>query len=187
MARLLGVLKVDRADVRALGVPVPARAERTRLVAEALRPADTTDLWRGYRRKVAQKTIAAALGGVALIEAADEREEALCLAIALREVLETPGRTAALVTPDRELARRVRGELTRWTIEIADTGGEPLAARPLGVLARLVAAAGAGARTAREMVALLGHPLAAFGRQRAEVARLAALLEIGVLPRGAAG
>ena len=181
MARLLPMLEVARPVVRPLGAADPPRAERARLVAEALRPADTTDLWRAYRRKVPQKAMAAALADVTLIEAADEREEALCLAIALREVLETPGRTGALVTPDRELARRVRGELLRWDIEVIDTGGEPLAARPLGVLARLVAAAAASGLAARDMTALLGHPLAAFGRPRAEVARLAQLLEIGVL------
>ncbi len=181
MARLLPILEITRADVRALGAPEPKHAERVRLVAEALRPADTTDQWRGYRRKVAQKIIAAALEGVSLIEAADEREEALCLAIAMREILETPGRTGALVTPDRELARRVRGELARWDIEVVDTGGEPLAARPLGALARLVAAAGASDLAARDATALLAHPLAAFGRARTEVARLATLLEIGVL------
>ena len=181
MARLLPILRIGRADVRALGMPEPVRAARVRLVAEALRPAETTDVWVKFRKKTPQKAMAAALASVALIEAADEREEALCLAIALREVLETPGRTAALITPDRELARRVRGELLRWNIEIADTGGERLASRPLGVLARLVAAAAAGGLAAGDVTALLGHPLAAFGRPRAEVARLARDLEIGVL------
>ena len=54
---------------------------------------------------------AAALAGVALIEAENEAEEALAAALALRETLETPGRTAALVTPDPAIARRVAAEL----------------------------------------------------------------------------
>ncbi len=181
MARLLPILEIERKDVRALGCADPIDAERARFVAEALRPADTTDMWRAYRRKMPQRSLAAALDGVSLIEAADEREEALCLAIAMREILETPGRTAALVTPDRELARRVRGELARWSIEVHDTGGEPLALRPFGTLARLVAAAAASRCAAREVAALLAHPLATFGMARETVARLGALLEIGVL------
>jgi ATP-dependent helicase/nuclease subunit B len=180
MARLLPILDIGRADVRTLGVAGPEAAARARFVAEAMRPADTTDLWRDYRRAVPRKAIVAALSDVTLIEAADEREEALCLAIALREILETPGRTGALVTPDRELARRVRGELLRWSIEVSDTGGEPLASRPLGILARLVAAA-AATLSARDLGALLAHPLAVFGRDRGLVARLAALIEIGLL------
>ena len=187
MARLLPILGIERGDVRALGSPEPVFADRVRFVAEALRPADTTEMWRAYSRKVPQRSLAAALDGVSLIEATDEREEALCLAIAMREVLETPGRTAALVTPDRELARRVRGELARWSIEVHDTGGEPLALRPLGLLARHVAAAAASRGAAREALALLAHPLASFGMARETVARLGALLEIGVLRVVAAG
>ena len=177
MARLLPILGVARSDVRSIGA---ADKRRSRFVAEALRPADTCDLWRAYRKTQSREALATALEGIALIETADEREEALCLAIVLREVLETPGRTAALVTPDRELARRVRGELLRWNVDVLDTGGEPLGGRPLGILARLVAAA---ARTlgAREIGALLAHPLATLGRPRETIARLAAALEVGVL------
>ena len=181
MARLLPTLGVDRAAVTAIGAPEPDLAVRVRFVAEAMRPADTTDLWRDYRRAVPPKVVARALAGVTLVEAADEREEALCLAIAMREILRTPGRTGILVTPDRELARRVRGELLRWSVEVSDSGGEPLARRPLGVLASLVVAAVAGGMAARDLGALLAHPLAALGRPREDVARLAALLEVGVL------
>jgi ATP-dependent helicase/nuclease subunit B len=180
LARLLQVLGLARAEVKPLGAPQKAKAARARFVAEALRPADTTDQWQAYRASVSPAEMAAALDGVTLIEAADEREEALSLAIALREVLETPGRTAALITPDRDLARRVRGELLRWNIEIADTGGEPLASRPLGILASLTAAA-ARSIAERDITALLAHPLTRFDAERAEIARLAALLEIGVI------
>ena len=117
---------------------------------------------------------------MALVDAADEREEALALAVALREVLETPGRTAALVTPDRELARRVRGELLRWSIEVVDTAGEPFSGRPLGVFARLAVAA-AATGSARDLGALLAHPLTALERERSEIVRLAAKLEVAVL------
>ena len=186
MARLLPALGVTRADVVPLGAPGPAGAARARFVAEAMRPADTTDLWRDYRRAVSPKAVAEALAGVTLVEAADEREEALCLAVAMREILQAPGRTGILVTPDRELARRVRGELLRWSIEVSDSGGEPLARRPIGVLASLAVAAAASGMAARDLGALLAHPLAAFGRPREQVARLARLLDVGVLRCGLA-
>ncbi len=181
MARLLPVLGLDRAGVLPLGMPpAPAATTRERFVAEALRPADTTDAWRGWKKSVPAADLAAALAGVTLVEATDEREEALALAVALREVLETPGRTAALVTPDRDLARRVRGELLRWNVEVTDTAGEPFAGRPLGVFARLVAAA-AATGSAGDLGALLAHPLTAAGQDRSDVARRAAKLEIAVL------
>ena len=45
------------------------------------------------------------LTGVRCAELADGASEAQAIALALREALETPGRTAALVTPDRTLGR----------------------------------------------------------------------------------
>src|SRR5262249_18918047 len=66
------------------------------------------------------------------------REEAGVIALLLREVLETPGRTAALVTPDRDLARRVAAQLTRWQVAVDDSAGRPLADTPVGAYLRLV-------------------------------------------------
>ena len=60
-----------------------------------------------------------------VVEAPNEREEALTVAAILREAVETPGRVAALVTPDRGLARRVAVELRRWSIDVDDSAGEP--------------------------------------------------------------
>ena len=57
-------------------------------------------------------------------------------------------KTAALVTPDRALARRVAAALERWNIEADDSGGDRLPDTEAGVFARLVAQA-ALERTAR--------------------------------------
>ncbi|SFK47666.1 double-strand break repair protein AddB [Methylocapsa palsarum] len=181
LSRLLKALKVQREDVLSLGAVAPGRAARARFVSEALRPAAATSAWIGYRAGLADGELSRALADVALIEASDEREEALCLAIALREALETPGETAALVTPDRELARRVGAELLRWGIEIEDTAGEPLSACPHGVLARLVAGCAADGLTAQSLSGLLAHPYLRLGLERREIDRLAPQLEIGVL------
>ena len=47
------------------------------------------------------------LTGIRAAELPDPASEAQAIALAMREALETPGRTAALVTPDRLLAQRV--------------------------------------------------------------------------------
>lgn len=179
LRRLLPILGVDRDAVIELGAPAAARAARGKFLSEALRPADTTEMWRPYRERTDE--IAAALDGVTLIEAADEREEALALAVALRQVLETPEATGALVTPDRDLARRVGAELRRFGVQIDDSAGEPLSASLCGKLARLVLPAAASVWAGKDMVALLAHPWTCLGLERAEVERLAPLLEIGVL------
>lgn len=180
LKRLLPILGVERDEVRPLGAPSQELRDRIELLSQALRPADTTEAWRSYRA-FRGAAFAGALRGVALLEAADEREEALALALFMREALETPGRSAALITPDRDIARRVSAELARWDVEIDDSGGRPLAATPIGGLARLVAATAEGGASAIDVAALLVHPLARCGLPREEVERLAPLVEIGVL------
>jgi ATP-dependent helicase/nuclease subunit B len=180
LKRLLGVMKIKRDDVRELGA-LPAKiAQRRRLVSQAMLPADATAAWRDFGASHGG-TFHDALDGVTLLEAPDEQMEALALALFLREALETPGRTAALVTPDRAIARRVAAELRRFEIDIDDSGGASLASTPTGALARHVAAIGAQGLDAVAIAALLSHPLARFGRSRAEIAALAPLVETGVL------
>ncbi|HEY8579844.1 MAG TPA: double-strand break repair protein AddB, partial [Beijerinckiaceae bacterium] len=184
LRRLLPTLGVQREAVRELGEPEPALAMRGRFVSEAMRPPETTDRWRAFREETPDDALRGALEGVSLVTAADEREEALALAVALREVLEDPEATAALVTPDRNLARRVRAELARWGVEIDDSGGEPLAGTPHGVLARLTLACAEPGCSAAPLLALLRHPLARLGLEAADLARRADLAELAVL-RGA--
>ena len=137
LAGLLRALGVERSEVRPLGRATPALDARAGLVADALRPAETTDAWSARRRAPAD--LEAALAGVTIVEAANLRAEALAIAVALRGAIAIPGRTAALVTPDRNLAGRVAAELERWDIAIDDSAGRPLASTPAGALLRLAA------------------------------------------------
>ena len=102
-----------------------------RLIRETMRPAATTEAWRGLSTATGAPT-PAAFDGITRIDAASPREEAGIIALLMREVLEQPGKTAALVTPDRRLARRVSVELRRWRIEQED--GDRLEAPLPGVL-----------------------------------------------------
>ena len=181
LRRLLRILQITRDDVVDLASPSQLIAARIQFLHEALRPADSTDHWHDYVAKLDMAWLSRALDGVTLIEADDERDEALALAISLREVLERPGATAALVTPDRQLARRVRAELARWDIDVDDSGGEPLGTTAHGTLARLVLDCAAGIATPVETLSLLAHPLTHLSLPRADVERLSPLLEIGVL------
>jgi ATP-dependent helicase/nuclease subunit B len=125
-----------------------------------MRPAGATERWQA---SLAAQGFAAhadaALGTIAVIEAANAEEEALAIAVALREAVETPDRTAALVTPDRALARRVQAALARWNVPVDDSRGELLAETPAGVFARLVAEAALGGLEPVELLAMLKHPL----------------------------
>jgi ATP-dependent helicase/nuclease subunit B len=124
-----------------------------------------------------------ALEGVTIIEATDAREEALSIALALREALHE-NKTAALVTPDRALARRVRAELTRWEIDIDDSAGLPLADSEAGRLARLILMAAAEDTAPSTVLALLRHPYLRDLFAAEDVARFEIACLRGVRPAG---
>ncbi len=88
------------------------------------------------RARFLLETSPLALSGVTLVEAPRERDEAAAIAIALRQAVSDPGRNAALVTGDRELARRVSAELLRFGVRADDSGGTPLANTPPGDASR---------------------------------------------------
>src|SRR5271166_2584395 len=92
---MIGVSGVRRDDVAILGSRSPALRARAAFLSEALRPAESTDCWRDRERALSPPAVAAALEGVTVVVADNENEEALALAIAMRETLETRGKTAA--------------------------------------------------------------------------------------------
>jgi ATP-dependent helicase/nuclease subunit B len=137
-----------------------APAARGRALAHALAPAQFTDRWSAL--PPAERR----LSGVRLIELKDPAEEAQAIAIALRGALEVPGQTAALVTPDRGLARRVSAHLGRWGIEADDSAGRPLSLTPPGTFLQALAAAAAERFAPVPLLALLKHPLVRQGEAR---------------------
>jgi ATP-dependent helicase/nuclease subunit B len=137
-----------------------APAARSRAIANAMKPAAFTDRWQELRPSERRLT------GVRALELADPAEEAQTIAIALREALEVPGRTAALVTPDRELARRVSTHLRRWGVEADDSAGRPLSQLAPGTLLLALATAAAEQFAPVPLLALLKHPLVMKGEGR---------------------
>jgi ATP-dependent helicase/nuclease subunit B len=169
-------------------VPLAVARGRERLVSEALRPAAATDLWRQTSADPTFEAHAdAAVAALTVIEAANPEDEALAIAVALREAVQDGGKTAALVTPDRALGRRVLAALARWNIAVEDSGGDALADTPAGIFARLAAAAALGGLEPVTLLALLKHPLMRLGTHGREHA--VAALERAVLrgPRPRAG
>jgi ATP-dependent helicase/nuclease subunit B len=177
MQALLRKIGVARAEVRAL--TAPAAHGREAVVSEAMRPAGSTDQWRNLAQS--NIDIDQALRQVSVIAATNAEEEALAIAVALRETLETGGKTAALVTPDRALARRVLAALGRWKVPVDDSGGDPLADAPAGVFARLVAEVALSGLAPITLLALLKHPLLRLGASAGAHAQAISVLEQAVL------
>jgi ATP-dependent helicase/nuclease subunit B len=137
--------------------------DRNRLISLSLRPAPITDQWLAEGPKLPD--LLPATKGLTLLEAPSERTEALAIALVLREAAET-GTKAALVSPDRNLTRRVSAALDRWGIRPDDSAGRPLALSAPGRLMRQVAALFGQKLTGDALLALLKHPLAFSGPGR---------------------
>ncbi len=216
--KMLNAFGVDRADVQhwqeTLPAPKHVRAndlkttntERQKLMREVMRPAGTSEGWsnltarRKTPRKAANKNGPVAptgereidvqsLNGMDLITAGSQQEEASVIALKMRETLEVPGRTAALVTGDRSLARRVAARLRHWKIECEDSAGKSLAETQSGIYLLATANMAAEEWAPVPMLEALKHPLAALGEAQSGFAEKLFKLEDIALhgPRPAPG
>ena len=170
LRRLLDRAGVDKGAV--VTWPASGRVDlsgrwRQRVVNEALRPAEETADWLTVIGKLRAEggtpdidPIAEGLKGLSAISARTEDEAATVVALLLRETLETPDRTAALVTPDQALARRVTAKLARWGVIPDSSAGASLAGSPCAILAALVARAAVDPLDPITLLGLLKHPLA---------------------------
>jgi ATP-dependent helicase/nuclease subunit B len=152
---LLDRIGVARGEVRLwprVGVAA-STPQRTRAIINAMASSRFSDKW--SRLKPADRR----LSGIRAVVLPDSAAEAQAIALAIREVVETPGQTAALVTPDRTLARRVSALLSRWGIEADDSAGQSLSEAPPGTLLLGIAAAIAEELAPVPLLAVLKHPL----------------------------
>ncbi|NUT00410.1 MAG: double-strand break repair protein AddB, partial [Sphingomonas sp.] len=182
---LLDRIGVARGEVR----PWPAAgrgaspAVRTRAIAHAMTAADFSDKWNALRPPERRLT------GIRAAELPDPAAEAQAISLAMREALETPSRTVALVTPDRLLAQRVSARLRRWGIEADDSAGQALSQLAPGTLLLAIASAAAEQFAPVPLLALLKHPLVGGeGEERRRWVDDVRLLDIALRgPRPAGG
>jgi ATP-dependent helicase/nuclease subunit B len=175
MARLLGRIGLDIEDVADWRDASANENPRIDTVNGALRPPATA------AAVSLPADIGVAFSGVRRIDCPGPQAEALAIALMLREALEDETRTAALITPDRRLARRVAAELRRWNVDIDDSGGTPLADTLPGVFLRLTADVVAADAAPVPLLAVLKHPLAAGGLDPAVFRERVREMELTVL------
>ncbi|RXH18058.1 double-strand break repair protein AddB [Bradyrhizobium guangzhouense] len=162
MHGLLQRFGIKRSDVEILEPAAPHG--RDLLASESMRPSSATEKWHDRLKQpdVAAK-IAGGMKNLAVVEAPNPEMEALAIAIAMREARHLD-KSAALVTPDRALARRVMAALTRWDLAFDDSGGDALMETSAGVFARLVAETATRGSEPPTLLAMLKHPLCRLGR-----------------------
>ncbi len=154
--KLMNTLDVSPADVVRWSEDQPPSPNRNRLVSLALRPAPVTDAW--LREGPSLEDLEGATSEISIVEAAEPRNEALAIALRLRQAVEN-NQTAALITPDRMLTRQVSAALDRWDIIPDDSAGLPLQLSPPGRFLRHVASLFSHKLTGEKLLTLLKHPL----------------------------
>lgn len=169
----LRTLGVERSEIPLMAVEDARGRARRVLMREALAPPEKTADWLA---RLAAAGGAAFVGegkqDLRLIEAATEDEEAMAVALMLREVLETPDQDAAFVTPDAALARRVQAKLARWGIEPAVSHGRPLRETEAGALIALLCELAHDASEPVALAAFLKHPRVAIAHDLRAMATL---------------
>jgi ATP-dependent helicase/nuclease subunit B len=179
MHALLDRLGIKRSDAEIVGTP--AVHGRDVLVSEAMRPSNATARWhqRLAQPEIAEK-ISHGMTKLAVIAADNSEMEALAIAVAMREARHL-NKSAALVTPDRALARRVIAALGRWNLTFDDSGGDALTDTPAGIFARLAAEAVADELEPPTLLALLKHPLCRLGGAPDSFGNAVEVLELALL------
>ncbi len=137
-----------------------ASAQRSRVLSLAMQPAALTKTW----HMVATRDLR--LGDVTALTCATPAHEAQTIALVLRHALEVPGQTVALVTPDRDLARRVVALLARWGVVADDSAGQPLAGTRIGGLILALTEAVVTDFAPVPLLTVLKHPLVQAGDAR---------------------
>jgi ATP-dependent helicase/nuclease subunit B len=177
MQGFLDKVGLERNAVAAWPGEAPGRAAiaRQRILAEALRPAEETGDWLKRIETLesgrGQGFLHAGFDGLSVIEAPTPEMEARAIALAVRETLETPNKTAMVVTPDRGIADRVLSAMRGYGVALDDSAGRLLSQTPAGSFLKLILDAAGDPGATRPLAALWASPLFALGEDRARLKR----------------
>jgi ATP-dependent helicase/nuclease subunit B len=182
MAKLLANLGIARDHVLPLPGTASSTAQKARasLTSEAMRPAGTTQRWHRFVAGASKREMEAALSGMSILEAANGEDEAEAIALILRKAVETPGQTAALVSPNPALVRRVSARLQAWQVLVTPSAGTAFAKTEIGAFLDLTAEVAAREFEPVATMSLLKHRLCRPGMSATDVRRGARTLELMV-------
>ena len=161
-----------------------ASVSRRELIFNTMLPAVKIDRWRSLAKLPKE-----VLDNVEIVNCPSLEEEAKIIALKLRQSIEIPNKTAALVTPDRLLARRVSIELDRWNIKINDSAGIPISQTLEGSFLRLACQLIESRFSPIALLSLGKNPLTACSMPQIKFRELIRDLEVNFLrgPRPAPG
>lgn len=153
-----------------------AHTGRNKLISEIMRPASSADKW---RHLTVQDFGADVWRGLTRIDAKNDQQEAMVAALLIREKLQNPEHTIALVTPARATAKRVSAILKRWNVHVDDSAGQSLIATPVGSYLVLLLALLKPELRPSDVMAFFKHPFTGMGMARSAFLEDARALEAG--------
>ncbi len=159
---LLDKMGFDRSEVTPLGGSKTTKISdrKDQLVSHIFAPAKQTAQWQSIEVNTAD------FKHLKVMTAPDSAAEAQAVAILVRKNLEMASKRIAIVTPDRELARRISAHLLRWNIKADDSAGIALQDTPSGSLFLLIAEMCANGFAPIDLLKVLKHPLVRKGEER---------------------
>ncbi|RPD37633.1 double-strand break repair protein AddB [Candidatus Liberibacter solanacearum] len=164
LSKLLNFLKIKREDVKCLGIVDDEMHMRSIIISKSFFPSGSFNTYDTDLMEDKILDLQKSFSDVALIEASNEREEATSIAIALRMSLdENKKKKSALITADRNLARRVKLELIRFGIDVDISAGIPLSTTLQGSILTSLLNAVFKTNDPMALAVLIKHPLATFG------------------------
>ncbi|MBJ7388354.1 MAG: double-strand break repair protein AddB [Sphingomonadaceae bacterium] len=158
LKHLLDLMGIDRSEIDIL--PTARTEPESATISEIFCLPEHSIYWQDL------PPLRKSLPHVKWLEAEDSAQEAKAIAVRIRGALEVAGKRVALITPDRELAVRVAGQLHRWGIEVDDSAGIPLLQTPPGTLALALVDAIWSRFSASSILAIAKHPLVFAGTER---------------------
>ncbi len=156
LKNLLESMKTERSEIKNW-TDAKTDLGRLKFASEIMCPGVEIDKWLSL--KIAKNTV----DGIERIDCHNQQEEATVIAMRFKEILEEPDATAALVTTDRHLARRVSAIMKRWNVSIFDTAGVRLLELPDAVFLHQCLKAADASFSPVHLLALLKNPLAECG------------------------
>lgn len=130
LKNLLESLEIERKDVQPYTDTPPNIREK--IISDMMLPAEWTSEW-GQNPDISAKQLRGDLQDIKRYDCENIQQEAALISVLLRETLEENGKTAALITPDRNLARRVAKACEKWDIVLDDSAGQKLSETSLGI------------------------------------------------------
>jgi len=160
LKQLLVYMEIARKDVNIWEYGgAEAVIDRSALMSEIMRPAADVDKWKNIDRNIYEQA-----KNVELVTAANMQQEAACISLMMKQTLQDPGKTAALITNNRDLAKHVASILQKWDVTVDDSAGQYLASCPQAVFLRLVAQVATDkAASPISLLSFLKHPFCLNG------------------------